>query len=493
MPMPLCICQNCAEECHEALGHEVEFYGQGPSYCDCSSFHEDRGVEGCSCVLHAKSREAARKLGIIQNNANANTNAKKGDGDDQLGVNYALEKKTARENDFPFEYSVLTIPSLLPNESSGGGSHPCDGLIDQALEFIQHSRDTHWIPHNASTYSNLDDMCHLEQLAYSIFQRHVNAYGLNDKLGIDGGAEWWVQVKKVAAANGQEINEAIDLHYDKDEELAAAFDLGSFPTLSTVTYLTSSILEDGSDGAEKICAAPTVVFPHTYEMPGEGPIGGDDDDDDELEEGLKGLKPASSPSPSSSPSPQIIISHARTGKHLVFDGQLLHGAPSNPLLRQNPDMIGDDENASIVHKGIRVTFLVNIWLTRRPSKVTVLTSNIREKIMTSVVNHPASLWSTESPLEMVERSAASLHFKESEMGASERIHLPFVSSGATWIETDDTSAEDESESGLVLSMLAPQAYEEDTALITYDTGLGPLLEYVGGEIDDEDDDESAEE
>ena len=31
-PMPLCICYNCAEKCHEELGHEVDYVGDGPSY-----------------------------------------------------------------------------------------------------------------------------------------------------------------------------------------------------------------------------------------------------------------------------------------------------------------------------------------------------------------------------------------------------------------------------------------------------------------------------
>ncbi len=47
----------------------------------------------------------------------------------------------------------------------------------------------------------------------------------NGEEGDDGGsgAEWWVQVKPYGSTNAP-----VDLHYDKDEELASSFDLGPY-------------------------------------------------------------------------------------------------------------------------------------------------------------------------------------------------------------------------------------------------------------------------
>jgi len=86
------------------------------------------------------------------------------------------------------------------------------------------------------------------------------------------GAEWW---------NKQNKEAAINLHYDKDEELASTFALGQFPTLSTVTYLTGNTIRSSSSdervddgdsgvGTSVVVVAPTLVFAHTYDMPDYG-------------------------------------------------------------------------------------------------------------------------------------------------------------------------------------------------------------------------------
>jgi hypothetical protein len=74
----------------------------------------------------------------------------------------------------------------------------------------------------------------------------------------------------------------------------------------------------------------------------------------------------------------------------------------------------------------------------------------------------------------------------------ERIHLPFISSGATWIDTEDGNEEDsEVESGLVVKMIPPEQSTGDSVFVTYDTGLEPLLEYVGDDTSSIDDEESS--
>ena len=64
--------------------------------------------------------------------------------------------------------------------------------------------------------------------------------------------EWWVQVKNFASHD----ESAIDLHYDKDENIADSFGIGVFPQISTVTYLNSSSRFQ-----------PTIIFPSTANDP----------------------------------------------------------------------------------------------------------------------------------------------------------------------------------------------------------------------------------
>jgi hypothetical protein len=72
----------------------------------------------------------------------------------------------------------------------------------------------------------------------------------------------------------------------------------------------------------------------------------------------------------------------------------------------------------------------------------------------------------------------------------DRIQLPFVSKGATWIDDnendeerrqiDSDQVEEVEEEGLVLTMVPPLHHEEDTILVRYGKDLEPRLEHVGG-------------
>jgi cell wall assembly regulator SMI1 len=430
-PMPLCICQSCALICHEDQGHDIEYIGSGPSFCDCATFSASQKSPTCSCLLQEQSKQAAKRLGFRT---------------EGLAVNYAIEYQGNRTDvdDFPYTYEVLTLPSIIPH---------CDSLIDEALELIKHSTDTNWIPFKNSQDSSLPcshaDLCSMEQLAYSILQRHVKQYNLeshiNSGANIDrgGGAEWWVQVKYPDS-----MKEAIDLHYDKDEELASTFDLGSFPTLSTVTYLSDNIFN------EDTCAAPTLVFSHMYEMNDTGPIGLTDANGSML--------------------PQLLVSHGRRGKHFVFDGKLLHGAPSHLALRQNPESIVSNRNGiKSQHEGVRVTFLVNVWVTP-PAKVSILSNDIREKIKGSTDQN--------FRLEQILMKKRSVRLISVDSNEQSRIRIPFVSSGATWIEGEA----DEEEDGLVVSLIPPPKHDDDTIIVKYcEQDLEPQLEQVWGDSDSE--------
>ena len=464
--MSLCICNSCAEICHE--GHIVEYYGEGISYCDChNTFTNDNDgykspnsytQNGHSCCkLYKKSKQIAMKLNIHNE-----------DGGTDLGILVPNNTKI-KGSQFPFLCDVFDVPLL----------RPCDTFIKQAQELVKHTRETHWVSCRQSNIdSDYEEMCDLEKLAYSIFQRHTIAYDLenivNNNNNNDIGAEWWVQVK-------QTTDEAIDLHYDKDEELASAFDLGSFPTLSTVTYLTEGSFGTNEEGLS-ISAPPTLVFAHTHEMVDEGPLGQSafDNVNEEEEEEKVMDKKRDNHTP-----PQLMISHAREGKHLCFDGRLLHGASSDILLRKQFHN-EDEKSDSLARKdGLRVTFLVNIWLSRRPSQVESLQNEIRSKLKSYSIQQGDFLPSPMTTLEMIEKEPKRYFVED----GNDRITLPFVSSDATWIEEEveqkDENGNEEDVSGLVVSLVPPTVKDRsvDTMVVLYDEGFEPSLVHLG---DDED-------
>ena len=469
--MPLCICYSCAEICHESKGHEVEFVGDGPAYCDCISFSAASDLEGvssspplpvgCICELQQKSWEAAVNLNIRNQDGSICCD---------LGMNVE-PAKTENEKEFPFVCDVFDIPQL----------RPCDRLVEQALELIKHTRDTHWISlksmldeKDRCDFSQFDELCELEILACSIFLRHVEAYKFKteeDNLKVnDIGAEWWVQVKEIDELIESDIEnktfEAIDLHYDKDEELAASFDIGSFPTMSTVTYLTDGTF--GKYDGDYVSAPPTLVFAHTHEMLNRGPLGRTLLDDFKQK------------------SPQLVISHAREGKHLCFDGRLLHGAAANIGLRQK--VCRGNKTSRLSHKGgLRVTFLVNIWMTRRPSRVTILSEHIRTVLKAVSGSHDEVLSrSTFIPRCIIPMYQRDVHFCNINQKDINRIKLPFVSKSATWINDENPEGKETTmnDSGLVVSIIPPPPldHEFDTVLVSFEETLEPELQY----IDDDD-------
>ncbi len=449
--VPLCLGANCADICHE--GHNVEYYGEAIAHCECS-IGANNSSKGCNvgCKLIEKSKQIANKLNLHHLNEGKN--------DFDLGIHVPILRK--KDSQFPFVCDVYDVPSI----------RPCDTLIEQAQELIKHSRETHWVScrqNNNTDMHDFHDLCELEKLAYLIFQRHLIAYELEHVVGAssnDFGAEWWVQVKETG-------DDAIDLHYDKDEELASAFDLGSFPTLSTVTYLTEGKFGTNQEGVS-ISAPPTLVFAHTHEMIDEGPVGQSafDNGDNDVNEKKKAQ------------TPQLMISHAREGKHLCFDGRLLHGASSDLLLRQFHKE-EHEQNRLSRKDGLRVTFLVNIWLSRRPSGITSLQSNIRSKLKSHSKQDGDFLTSPSFQLEMFEREPKSSFIQN----GTDRIMLPFVSTDATWIEDENESAE--GVSGLVVTLFPPEEQDStmDTIVALYDEGFEPNLEHLGEDEEyDENDD-----
>ena len=550
-PQPLCICQACSEACH--ADHDVEYIGMGPCYCDCDQVGQ--------CTILTKSNDEADRLGVYPKNLKEQQATMDGThavGDDTQ--NDAQGHQPHRpSNDGSCIQDVYDIPALsrpitrVSDRSSrsttsdmpynaGGHVTMTDLLIDQARELIRHSKETHWVDETMVSETSIDahdvdstkvtDLCLSERLALSIFQRHVMRYNLSSRSdgAPHGGAEWWVQVKPATSLtnatrnsnDGTRQDQAIDLHYDKDEALAESFGIGSFPTLSTVTYLTTGMdiayrsdNKDCGGGAGNIVQNPTLIFPHTY---------------DQGEEELM---------------PSMLLSRPIAGKHVVFDGRLLHGAPShasllvsertkshqqdskkqpqpqadkkvqgasddddNPLPSQMQSIpregaLSKDENTKRTkHESYsyRVTFLVNIWMDRRPANVKPLESSTRQalqdqqKEVDGISLDMPSDWLVDAPSErgghenapvltMTQRPITSVTLNTEDDLPSpyqERIELPFVCKGITWDEDEYLDSP-----GLVLTTFPPPASTDDTLMVNFGPGMQAYLEYLEQEDQDE--------
>lgn len=418
----LCICSACADQCH--FDHDVEYVGMGPCYCDCSDI---------GCKIADESKAEADRLGILSFDGKLCSYKPVIAG----SAPPAGEKVAAGEPSYIRD--VFRIPLLDDTTTSYR-------LTLQAKELVKHSRDTFWL--DADTVSDNDgSLCDLELLAWKIFRQHMHHYNLREAANDSGhciGAEWWVQVKQVSLpppseasqsrletyANGEE---AVDLHYDKDEELAESFGLGLFPTLSTVTYLTDSVN-----------APPTLVFSRRY----------DEGDDNAISE--------------------MLISHPMVAKHLAFDGRLLHGAPSHFALRPLFERLRNEEMN--VNATTRITFLVNLWLSHKPAGVEVLPNAIREAVQMAANDVSGTtqtvLRTIQGPATFTASPVAQIDLTDEEdlpEALRGKIELPFVGGKATWGDDEDGS--------MILVTYPPPAHECDTLLVRFGPGLEASLQH----------------
>ena len=184
---------------------------------------------------------------------------------------------------------------------------------------------THWFDGDA------EPRCALEHLARDVILFHTARLDATRNRRV--GAEWWVQVRAA--------DESMSIHWDCDEAHKSASQANEHisPYLATVTYLTN-------------IGAPTLVLPIAADACGRAivaPTIGDD---------------------ASECSPAAFASFPVRGKHLAFDGRLLHGAPY-----EGPPI------AEGTGEGARVTVLVNLWLDHHPYGVESLEEEIVEALV----------------------------------------------------------------------------------------------------------------
>jgi len=144
----------------------------------------------------------------------------------------------------------------------------------------------------------------LEKLAMQVFKFHT-ADAIFDPAR--SGAEWWTQCIDPA--------DDIAMHWDRDYDMQADQGILLHPHLATVTYLT----EGGGPTLVLECPSPL--------MQDESPC---------------------------RPIHRAEAAFPRVGRHISFDGRMLHGAPS------------DIAAAAAAPGARRVTFLVNVWLNHVP-------------------------------------------------------------------------------------------------------------------------------
>lgn len=385
-----CCCVGCMHHCHK--DHEVSFLAFGHAYCDCGQ---------AGCALYKGSTEEAQRL---------------------LDNNY-------RTADPAIINATSNYAPIFTVHDFQGLQEEVDLLKVQALDLTQQSKDTFWV-------SQLDTpRCHFEDFAKRIGYHHVfTQYGNNpffqNMLSITG-YEWWIQVKpspsqeEPSASDDLKLergNVGVDLHYDKDEEMASSFEIGIFPTISTVTYLTESL---------DYCH-PTVVYSCTADLPVGAPI------------------------------MESFITLPEIGKHVAFDGKLLHGAPAELLpfaitnLQSKASSASSSSSAAATGNNYRITFLVNVWVGHRPSAVQQLPSELVSRLneiyevnsVNSVVNNAFSNVS----LSQRNKRCEIIRVKEQDAqrdDLGEWITIPFVSNKAEWGKSDN-------EAGLDLNMWVPQ-------------------------------------
>lgn len=128
------------------------------------------------------------------------------------------------------------------------------------------------------------------------------------------GAEWWTLVLHAG--------DDVGLHWDRDYQMESSAEILVHPHLSTVTYLTD-------------VGGPTVVLGRISPMESHA---------------LRGVV---------GPVDEAVLSRPAQGKHISFDGRMLHGAPADADLWTG--------QAPADSASTRVTFLVNVWLNHVPS------------------------------------------------------------------------------------------------------------------------------
>jgi hypothetical protein len=257
--------------------------------------------------------------------------------------------------------------------------------------------------------------CALEALALSIFHKHTEGIDTNTFVPEQSGAEWWTLVMDDEVNDKHESNsdaaddDEVGMHFDADYGLEAqSKGLLLHPRLATVTYLTDY-------------GAPTVVLDLESPPP--------NDIEKKCLEGSvrKGW-----------------LSHPKIGKHVAFDGRLLHGAPSTFFPPYDHHLRGEEcsesslspppsKKAKINKK--RIVFLVNVWINHCPMDAEPIEDDLLEQMQTPMEPVPFT-WNANVNLDKVPAmTVATLKASKNDPAGSEEVvicgRLVTINYGAT--------------------------------------------------------------
>lgn len=261
--------------------------------------------------------------------------------------------------------------------------------------------------------------CALEALALEVFHAHVKDLPKGSYMPGQSGAEWWTLVLDPDPPRPENDDEEDDddhdevgMHFDADYGLEdQAPGLLLHPRVATITYLTSH-------------GAPTLILDKKSPPPNEvESMSGD------ISRGW--------------------LSGPQRGKHVAFDGRLLHGAPATffpgvaavptddepPAKRQKleeddrkPAAKDDNEESKEEEKPTtaaadspepqRITFMVNVWLNHCPLDAELLDDDIVQQLQTP----PDTKWglSLDKPDEPQQKSLNGV-YKEDPGGEEETV------------------------------------------------------------------------
>lgn len=261
-----------------------------------------------------------------------------------------------------------------------------DALVsDCEIVFTARTRESDQAYSVGTTYflpCQMKPRCALEALVHSIFTKHTASLDPTTFVPEQSGAEWWSlvmdgvsmdddddddDVERRMQSDDSEVeddDDEVGWHFDADYGLEAqAPDLLLHPRLATVTYLTDY-------------GSPTVVLDLRSPPPG-------DTEKKTLQGSIR----------------KAWVSMPKKGKHVAFDGRLLHGAPSTyfppglatrvtakaslPLSDEPPRKKAKQLPPTLPqspHK--RITLLVNIWLNHCPLDAELLDDDVIAQFQT---------------------------------------------------------------------------------------------------------------
>ena len=203
-----------------------------------------------------------------------------------------------------------TIPYLPINNSNDESIEIYNDLLDskaisilqkQCKQVITHSKESFWLSNEDILSNDYSKLSYIEQIVCQIYK-----FYRNKEISKQGGAEWWIQYKDVK--ENTNIDNQIDMHYDTDYYINKTYSLGIFPNISTVTYLSQLDL-----------ALPTLICNHMYEH--------------SIDKSIE----------------KVILSYPKLGKHIKFNGKLLHGVPYHEKLLPNKQDLSPDQQTIKLH------------------------------------------------------------------------------------------------------------------------------------------------